>query len=985
MSRLFKPSHRYVALIIILLTAITLLYFWRITFSGMILARGDVYSYFYPLWDVRSAAFRAGHIPLWSPDIFMGVPLLANSQLGTFYPPNWLVTPFDAPTAITLSLLAHTFWAMLGVYLLTRRTLALDRIPALMAGVLFGLGGYLGGQSEHINQLQALSWMPWLFLVVSYQPVFSLSQVLLFGGAVALQLLAGHPQTVFITMVGIGIYSLGKMVTGRHLSSNSRMRWHLSFNVHYLIRFIVLIALGGILGLILAAPQLIPTLELASLGNRGGGLDPQKVLAFSFTPLLMGRGLLPSYDGLLFGEYIAYSGVIGLGLAIIGLFSSRQSSVSGQQNVEASYKSQVAREQSPVVSPQSLDDIRNPLLNSALSTQHSVLQTLPFLLLIIIGFFFALGAFNPLNWLLASLPGFSFFRVPARWMALEALGVAALAGVGLQSLTYSRPRAWVLVLVIFAVAGLAAASTLAGKQAVDVIGPAVPTIRSWIGWGVALVVLLVSIVGRQWLGSMRVMTLITAAAVLELFLASQIMPINLTVPKDVYIASRFTIRQLQVLDSAQTPPGRILSISPLEFDPGDKDALNARYAALGMDALSTRIALVATKLREVIGPNLGMQWGIPSIDGFDGGLLPTRFYTAFTSLLLPAGSDPSTDGRLREMLALPECRGACIPEQRWLNLSNTRYLITDKTGDVVAGGVFYDTGFELTRDKGQIITLQDFPSFTADAIDLVCRDQGGCFADVTFFYADGTSEVLKGAQDFNLEGFTALRLKPGSPAAPVKIQIDPGGGSTRSTIRLRAVTLLDTRAKVFQQIALPPFKRILSSDIKLYENLDVTPRAYWVASHDVQVADDTAAALKVMQEQNSSREAVLVLNSASVAPNFLSHDNDTLPSDSNVKVNISSYSAERIEVKVDSGDQSGLLVLSDAYYPGWVATVNGELATIYRTNIMFRSVQVPKGESTVIFEFHPWWWPVIPLVGLVAWMVVSAVGLGCLRKSHPLQ
>ncbi|MEP6988207.1 MAG: hypothetical protein ABI970_21565, partial [Chloroflexota bacterium] len=233
MSRLFKSPHRYAILSLVVLIAVTLVFFWRITFSCMILARGDVYSYFYPLWDARSAAFRDGHIPLWSPDVFMGVPLLANSQLGTFYPPNWLVTPFDAPTAITLSLLAHTVWALLGVYLLARRTLALDRIPAILAGVLFGLGGYLGGQSEHINQLQALSWMPWLFLVVSWHsPVVSqqlkgwkryqvsIAQVLLFGVSVALQLLAGHPQTVFITLVGIGVYGLGRAVSGRRITFN---------------------------------------------------------------------------------------------------------------------------------------------------------------------------------------------------------------------------------------------------------------------------------------------------------------------------------------------------------------------------------------------------------------------------------------------------------------------------------------------------------------------------------------------------------------------------------------------------------------------------------------------------------------------------------------------------------------------------------------------------------------------------------------------
>ncbi|MBI1278668.1 MAG: YfhO family protein [Anaerolineaceae bacterium] len=980
-----NPTYYSSLVILALLAAITLLFFWRITFSGMILARGDVYSYFYPLWDVRSAAFRAGHIPLWSPDIFMGVPLLANSQLGTFYPPNWLVTPFDAPTAITLSLLAHTFWAMLGVYLLTRRTLALDRISALLAGVVFGLGGYLGGQSEHINQLQALSWMPWLFLIVSYQSTvisqqllatswrryqISLLRVLIFGVSVALQLLAGHPQTVFITLVGLSLFALTKAVNSRQSPVTSRFHWRLSFNMYYLIRFVLLIVFGSTLGLVLAAPQLVPTLELAGLGNRGGGLDPQKVLAFSFTPLLIGRGMLPSYDGLLFGEYIAYSGVIGLGLAIIGVFS-HQSPVASRQQEETSYKSQDA-------SQQSVDDGRNLVSDSALGIQHSVLPTLPFLLLIIVGFFFALGAFNPLNWVLASLPGFSFFRVPARWMALEALGAAALAGVGLQSLKYARPRLWVLGLVVIITAGLAGASTLAGKQAVDVIGPAVPTLRSWIGWGVALAALLMLIVGRRWLGAARIMVLITAAAVLELFLAAQIMPINLTAPKDVYSASRFAIRQLQVLDAEQTPPGRLLSISPLEFDPGDKDALNARYTDLGMDALSTRIALVATKLREVVGPNLGMKWGIPSIDGFDGGLLPTRYYTAFSSLLLPEGSDPSTDGRLREMLALPECRGACIPEQRWLNLSNTRYLITDKTADVVQDGIFYDTSLELTREKNQLITIRNFPAFEADAIDLLCRDAGGCFADVTFNYADGTSEKLKGVSDFSVQTYSAFRLKPITPRSPVSITINPGG-DTRSIIRLSAVTLLDTRAKVFQQVALPPWKRILSSDIKLYENTNVTPRAYFASAQDVKVAADTTSALTLMRSDVGTDVA-----SAFVIGDYPVNATDAQPPNESAAVNIVSYSAERIEIRVNTGDQAGLLVLSDAYYPGWTATVNSEPTHIYRTNIMFRGVPVPKGESTVIFEFHPWWWPVIPLLGLAAWLAVGLVGMWRVGKKRSL-
>src|SRR5262245_36853613 len=125
-----------------LLITLTLLFFWKLAFTDMILARGDTYAYFYPYWDVRNAAFRAGELPLWTPDIFMGAPLLANPQLGTFYPPNWLTTPFHAPDAIRYSILLHIIWAAAGVFVLFRRTVSEKIVPAILAASVFALSGY---------------------------------------------------------------------------------------------------------------------------------------------------------------------------------------------------------------------------------------------------------------------------------------------------------------------------------------------------------------------------------------------------------------------------------------------------------------------------------------------------------------------------------------------------------------------------------------------------------------------------------------------------------------------------------------------------------------------------------------------------------------------------------------------------------------------------------------------------------------------------
>ena len=53
--------------------------------------------------------------------------------------------------------------------------------------------------------------------------------------------------------------------------------------------------------------------------------------------------------------------------------------------------------------------------------------------LFVLGLFFSLGLFNPFYVVLARfLPGFSHFRVPARWLALTAVGGAGLAGWGAE-------------------------------------------------------------------------------------------------------------------------------------------------------------------------------------------------------------------------------------------------------------------------------------------------------------------------------------------------------------------------------------------------------------------------------------------------------------------------------------------------------------------------------------------------------------------------
>jgi hypothetical protein len=73
-------------------------------------------------------------------------------------------------------------------------------------------------------------------------------------------------------------------------------------------------------------------------------------------------------------------------------------------------------------------------------------------------------------------------------------------------------------------------------------------------------------------------------------------------------------------------------------------------------------------------------------------------------------------------------------------------------------------------------------------------------------------------------------------------------------------------------------------------------------------------------------------------------------------------------------NEPGWVVLADTYYPGWVASVDGEPAAILPANHAFRAVAVAAGEHTVRFEYRPRSFQLgllLSLTGLVGWLVAA--------------
>lgn len=81
----------------------------------------------------------------------------------------------------------------------------------------------------------------------------------------------------------------------------------------------------------------------------------------------------------------------------------------------------------------------------------------------------------------------------------------------------------------------------------------------------------------------------------------------------------------------------------------------------------------------------------------------------------------------------------------------------------------------------------------------------------------------------------------------------------------------------------------------------------------------------------------------------------------------------RVRVRVRAPEGAWLL-LADSWYPGWQGEVDGENATVYRADYLFRAVWIPPGEHEVRFEYVPWsFWLGALCSGLSAMAALAAV------------
>lgn len=153
-------------------------------------------------------------------------------------------------------------------------------------------------------------------------------------------------------------------------------------------------------------------------------------------------------------------------------------------------------------------------------------------------------------------------------------------------------------------------------------------------------------------------------------------------------------------------------------------------------------------------------------------------------------------------------------------------------------------------------------------------------------------------------------------------------------------------------------------------NTRFIPRAFPV--HQVVVEKDKDIIFNILNHPQFNPREMVVLEDAPPA------DISALPvSSSASKTKISRYTNDKITINAEMAE-NGFLVLSEKYYPGWKAYVDGKETKIYKANYVMRAVYLPKGSHKVEFIFDPWPYKVglwvssatfLFLIGAVVWRI----------------
>lgn len=259
-----------------------LVFYHKVLFqTGQFFIPYDFESYHLPLAEFIASSLRRGELPLWDPFPYCGMPFYADLTAQVFYPPtlaavlvsNW-IGGGNLRDLMEWQLVLHVFLGGVFTYFLLRR-IGTDVTGALVGATIYQLGAFFASQTQHLGAIDAAAWLPFAWWGVGeLAERFTWRWTALLAIALSMTVLAGFPAVTAV------IYGSCILLA--------------AFSVRGFAR----VVLAAAWSLLLAAVQLIPTMELTRLSvakyrsdwlGNGGGLPLQSLVSL----------VMPNYYGVL--------------------------------------------------------------------------------------------------------------------------------------------------------------------------------------------------------------------------------------------------------------------------------------------------------------------------------------------------------------------------------------------------------------------------------------------------------------------------------------------------------------------------------------------------------------------------------------------------------------------------------------------------------------------------------------------------------------
>ena len=272
-------------------------------------------------------------------------------------------------------------------------------------------------------------------------------------------------------------------------------------------------------------------------------------------------------------------------------------------------------------------------------------------------------------------------------------------------------------------------------------------------------------------------------------------------------------------------------------------------------------------------------------------------------------------------------------------------LLLSKSTKIIIAGILLITLFDLSRFAIKFESFSD-PSYLYPATKALSFLQEKSKTDL-FRVAAVDDRILPPNFSImykiqSISGYDPLYLRR---YGLLITAIEQGGGFNRIIVpknySSKFFDLLNVKyILTLADIKLDKYKLVFQEgETRVYQNSSVLPRAFFVGKV-IGVSSPEDGLQKMFAKNFSVSDNAAVENFPEAE--FLISKNS--------KVSVKDYQDNRVVLETEN-QNDGFLVLTDSYYPGWQAKVDGVSTPIFPSNVAFRGIFIPSGKHLVVFEY----------------------------------